>query len=158
MALAEAPDAFRSTLAEWSGAGDNEARWRARLTDVPLNLAFKIHAEPVGMVSAAAGGVADAVDLMSMWVSPKARGRGVGQKAIEEVTSWAARRYPGRFVRLAVRSNNEPAIRLYRRRPNLGLDRWAAQLFERVAGAAAGLAGPLLLVRLRLRPRPRRRA
>ncbi len=70
---------------------------------------------PVGVVSAAAGDVADAVDLMSMWVSPKARGRGVGKKAIEEVTSWAARRYPGRFVRLAVKSNNEPAIRLYRR-------------------------------------------
>jgi hypothetical protein len=33
-ALAEAPEVFRSTLAEWSGGGDIEQRWRARLEDV----------------------------------------------------------------------------------------------------------------------------
>ena len=37
-ALAEAPDAFGSTLAEWSGAGDTEQRWRTRLHGVALNL------------------------------------------------------------------------------------------------------------------------
>ena len=32
-ALAEAPNAFGSTLAEWQGAGDTEQRWRARLQE-----------------------------------------------------------------------------------------------------------------------------
>jgi len=31
-ALAEAPRAFGSTLAEWQGPGDREERWRARLS------------------------------------------------------------------------------------------------------------------------------
>lgn len=30
-ALADAPDAFLSRLADWQGAGDTEARWRARV-------------------------------------------------------------------------------------------------------------------------------
>ena len=30
-ALAEAPDAFGSRLADWQGEGDREERWRARL-------------------------------------------------------------------------------------------------------------------------------
>lgn len=33
---ADAPAAFGSTLAEWSGTGDTEQRWRARLRDVAL--------------------------------------------------------------------------------------------------------------------------
>src|ERR1700722_14623539 len=37
-ALTEAPGAFGSTLAEWSGAADTEQRWRGRLESVPLNL------------------------------------------------------------------------------------------------------------------------
>jgi hypothetical protein len=31
-ALAEAPHAFGSTLAEWQGPGDREERWRSRLS------------------------------------------------------------------------------------------------------------------------------
>ena len=33
--LAEAPAAFGSALAEWTGKGDTEHRWRARLSSVP---------------------------------------------------------------------------------------------------------------------------
>jgi len=41
-ALAEAPGAFGSTLAEWTGAGDTEARWRARLVTVPFNVVARL--------------------------------------------------------------------------------------------------------------------
>jgi hypothetical protein len=33
-ALAEAPAVFGSTLADWTGEGDTEDRWRARLSSV----------------------------------------------------------------------------------------------------------------------------
>jgi len=37
-ALEEAPYAFSSTLADRQGQGDTEARWRGRLSNVPLNI------------------------------------------------------------------------------------------------------------------------
>lgn len=44
--LLEAPGAFGSTLAEWSAEGDAEARWRARLRDVALNLVLVLDGVP----------------------------------------------------------------------------------------------------------------
>ncbi len=111
-ALAEAPDAFSSTLAEWSGTGDTEARWRDRLDAVPLNLVALIGRRPVGMVSAMAA-ADDEVELISMWVAPDARGRGIGDALIEAVARWAAEQGVSR-VALAVREHNAPAIALYR--------------------------------------------
>ena len=49
-----------STLAEWSGKGDTERRWRTRLADVALNLVLTAHDKPVGMVSATAPTMDDA--------------------------------------------------------------------------------------------------
>lgn len=49
-ALAEAPAAFSSTLAQWTGTGDTEQRWRTRLHDVALNLVLMCDGEPAGMV------------------------------------------------------------------------------------------------------------
>jgi ribosomal protein S18 acetylase RimI-like enzyme len=112
-ALAEAPDAFSSTLAEWTGAGDTEARWRDRLTAVPLNVMASIGRRPVGMVSAMAP-ADDEVELISMWVAPHGRGRGIGDALIEAVVRWAAEQGASR-VALAVREHNGPAIALYRR-------------------------------------------
>src|SRR5580698_9801114 len=81
-ALAEAPEAFASTLAEWSGAGDTEQRWRARLEDVDLNLVVMCDGEATGMVSATAPEGDRSAVLMSMWVAPASRGRGIGDAAI----------------------------------------------------------------------------
>jgi ribosomal protein S18 acetylase RimI-like enzyme len=108
-ALAEAPGAFGSTLAEWSGPGDTEARWRARLTNVPLNTVFSIDGAHVGMVGAAVTG--DEVELLSLWVAPWARARGVGDAAVEHVIRWAGERR----VVLSVKADNAPALRLYAR-------------------------------------------
>lgn len=112
-ALADAPEAFCSTLAEWSGAADVERRWRDRLASVALNLVAEAGGDAVGMVSGAApsGGV---VELTSMWVAPEARGRGAGAALVAAVLSWAARR-GARSVALDVRAQNAPAIALYAR-------------------------------------------
>lgn len=48
-ALTEAPASFGSTLADWSGDGDTEQRWRARLEDVALNLALAVDGDLTGM-------------------------------------------------------------------------------------------------------------
>lgn len=79
-ALAQAPGAFGSTVAEWSGSGDTEQRWRTRLTSVALNLVLKAGGEPVGMVSATAPNSDAEVELISLWIAPAGRGRGAGTR------------------------------------------------------------------------------
>lgn len=109
-ALAESAAAFSSTLADWSGPGDTEPRWRARLTEVPFNVVLHLDGSPAGMVS---GDLAEegAAELMSLWIAPFARGHGVGDAAVRAVVRWARPRAVG----LSVRSANSPAIELYRR-------------------------------------------
>jgi ribosomal protein S18 acetylase RimI-like enzyme len=114
-ALAEAPTVFGSTLADWSGPGDTEERWRGRLDGVGLNLVLTLDGEPTGMVSATAPGADGAVQLISLWVSPAGRGRGVGDEAVGQVVAWAHREHPGVPVTLSVRIDNHHARRLYER-------------------------------------------
>ncbi len=109
-ALTEAPAAFGSTIAEWSGSRDTETRWRARLTDVPFNAVVRWRDVPAGMV----GGYVDdtgAVELISLWVAPFARGRGLGDAAVSAVVDWAG----GRDIGLSVKADNRAAIQLYQR-------------------------------------------
>jgi ribosomal protein S18 acetylase RimI-like enzyme len=114
-ALAQAPSAFGSTLAEWSGAGDSEQRWRDRLESVPLNLVLTVAGNPVGMVSATEPGADGAIELISLWVHPDVRGQGIGDEAIRQVIEWAHAEHPGSRLSLLVKTGNEPARRLYRR-------------------------------------------
>jgi GNAT superfamily N-acetyltransferase len=100
--LAGAPDAFGTTFAEATAWA--EARWRARLADVAQCMAW-MDGAPAGTV-----GLADD-ELISMWVEPRARGRGVGDALVAAVIATAT----GRQVRLWVTVGNEPAIRLYTR-------------------------------------------
>ena len=109
-ALAESPTAFGSTLAAWSGAGDVEARWRARLSDVPFNAVIRLDGVSAGMVGAHVRRDG-AVELISMWVAPFARGRGVGDAAVQAVLGWAGERK----VELSVKTDNQSAMLLYRR-------------------------------------------
>ena len=112
-ALAEAPDAFRSTLAEWTGENDSEQRWRDRLVAVPFNLLACLDGQPVGMASATAP-AGDEVELISMWVSPTARGKGAGDALIEEIATWARLHGASQLI-LEVRHDNNHARRLYAR-------------------------------------------
>lgn len=114
-ALLEAPGAFGSTLAEWSGEGDAESRWRARLRDVALNLVLVLDGVPVGMVSAVAPSADGKVELISLWIAPATRGHGVGDEAVRQVVAWASNEYPSCSLVLSVKLDNDPARRLYER-------------------------------------------
>lgn len=76
-ALEEAPYAFSQKLSDWTGTGDTERRWRARLTSVPFNGVAYLDALEVGIVSGARP-KGPTGQLVSMWVTPSARGKGVG--------------------------------------------------------------------------------
>lgn len=115
-ALAEAPYAFGSRLADWQGDGDREERWRERLA-IPdsYNVIAVRDGRPVGMVSGVPGDDAEGIpELISMWVSPVARGLRVGDLLVEAVARWARRR-GARVLRLAVMPDNAAAIGLYTR-------------------------------------------
>lgn len=114
-ALAEAPYAFGSQLADWQGKGDRVSRWRDRLA-LPgsYNVVAVLDGEPVGMASGVPGGDGGAVELISMWVDPVARGRGVGDRLIDSIVRWAGRTGAGQ-LRLDVVEDNSAAIALYRR-------------------------------------------
>jgi ribosomal protein S18 acetylase RimI-like enzyme len=113
-ALKQAPYAFGSTLADWQGEGDTEARWRGRLSDVPLNIVAEWQKTAAGMASATAPNPEGAVEIMSMWVAPFARGHGVGDALVNTIIQWAREQQASR-VGLAVFEGNEHALALYHR-------------------------------------------
>jgi ribosomal protein S18 acetylase RimI-like enzyme len=114
-ALAEAPEAFGSRLADWQGDGDREQRWRDRL-NIPgsLNLVAVMAGRAVGMSSGVPTSDPLTLDLISMWVHPDARGSGVGDRLVNEVAQWAQKRGAER-LRLSVRVDNAHAKSLYHR-------------------------------------------
>lgn len=111
-ALSEAPYAFGSTFEEWQDAP--EQRWRDRLTSVPFNAVAYASGKPAGMVSVTQPAPDGTADLISMWVAPFARGRGIGDAVVQSAIAWARERGAARVL-LAVREANANAIGLYRR-------------------------------------------
>jgi len=113
-ALRDAPDAFGSTYADQ--VKFTEADWRRRIARGGGFFAFvpEISAsEPVGLI----GGYTEepgVVELVSMFVSPRARGHGVGEALIDAVTGWARER-GATSVHLWVTETNKHARRLYER-------------------------------------------
>ncbi|MEV0896597.1 GNAT family N-acetyltransferase [Actinoplanes sp. NPDC049802] len=114
-ALTEAPQAFCARLADWQGDGDREERWRSRLA-VPgsYNVVATLDGQPVGMASGMPTDQDGVVELISMYVAPAGRGRGVGDHILDAVERWA-RQTGAETVRLAVKAGNEHAWALYRR-------------------------------------------
>jgi len=115
-ALADSPDAFGTTLEE--ALERSEDAWRSQLcTGVEsgrgLPLAAALRGALVGM--AWAGIVADgSAFLVQMWVSPDARGAGIGRALLEAALDWSRERgAEGRELKVAC--GNVPARRLYER-------------------------------------------
>ncbi len=112
-ALAEAPYAFGSKLADWESAP--EERWRARLAiEGSHNVVAMIDERPVAMASGVPDEHPGTVELISMYVSRAARGLGVGDALIETVEQWA-RAAGATSLCLGVVATNDAARRLYER-------------------------------------------
>ncbi|HEX3813685.1 MAG TPA: GNAT family N-acetyltransferase [Mycobacteriales bacterium] len=112
-ALADAPYAFGSRLADWQGDRDSEERWRGRLAGNSYDLIATVDGVPAGMASGMVDG-AGPVELISMWVAPFARGQRVADALVDEVAKWAAEQRPGELV-LEVVESNARAVAFYRR-------------------------------------------
>lgn len=110
-ALRDAPDAFGSTYAET--AARPPADWAAQLRDLATFVAVLDGAD-AGMVRGGPGERAGDAWLLSMWVAPSARGRGVGEALVAAVVDWARREGFARVV-LDVADENAPAVGLYAR-------------------------------------------
>lgn len=115
-ALTDAPDAFAQTIEEIQG--EPEAYWQ----QLAKNLRFSHHEffiaflneEPIGITY----GHQEAVDrhvaqVGSMWVSPMARGKGIGKQLLHRAMSWATAQGAKR-MRLWVTVGNSPAMKLYK--------------------------------------------
>jgi len=111
-ALSDSPDAFASTYER--EAAYTEEQWRGWFSD---RFALFLAHLPDGAKPAGLAGVFDRDDgagLVSMWVRPDARGRGVGEALINATADWARNRgHQAMFLWVA--EANEPARRLYER-------------------------------------------
>jgi GNAT superfamily N-acetyltransferase len=109
-ALADAPHAFGSTLAQEQQR--TEADWQQRLERRAQFVACS-HDIAAGTAGCVEGKEAGA-ELVSMWVRPGWRGRGVGDLLVRAVLDWARARGHDQ-VRLWVSDGNHAAERLYGR-------------------------------------------
>jgi ribosomal protein S18 acetylase RimI-like enzyme len=110
-ALKEAPYAFASTYAR--EAAFTEGQWRDRFHD--RTATFLARDEPADPAPAGLAGVygrGGAANLVSLWVRPAARGRGVGEALIEAAAAWA-KAHDFSTLFLWVTESNAPARRLY---------------------------------------------
>lgn len=115
-ALTDAPGAFVSRLHEWADAP--EERWRQRLSlpgAIDL-LAFDADRNaPVGMATGVPDEGNDSrAELISLWVEPAVRGRGVATALITAIARWAASTGAATLT-LTVMPDNFPARRTYER-------------------------------------------
>ncbi len=111
-ALLDSPGAFASTYG--SERDGTEQEWRNRLHQVNgVAVIAGLHGWPVGM-AAGYQSRPHVVDLVSMWVTPTARRKGVGDALVADVVQWATEQAAS-DVHLWVTRGNEPAVRLYTR-------------------------------------------
>jgi ribosomal protein S18 acetylase RimI-like enzyme len=112
-ALADAPDAFASTLAaevglpaetwrRWAEGGPGSANFIAREDDVDVGL-VAVFAEP---------DAPGRMHLVSMWVDRRHRRRGVGRALVDRALDWASRHHAHEVI-LWVADHNTTARHLY---------------------------------------------
>lgn len=109
-ALADAPAAFLSTLADEQALTDDEWRHRTARTDAATFLAGDA-GMATGLRSRHVDGM---VELVGMWTAPEHRGRGVGAALVDAVVGWARQQGASRVV-LDVATGNDGAVAFYER-------------------------------------------
>lgn len=110
--LEDAPDAFGSTYESVARRPDSD--WPRMVEEIPTFVA-EVDGEDVGLVRCADDHTeADTAWLISMWVAPEVRGRGVGDRLVREVLEVAAKAGYAQ-VCLDVADHNDTAIALYER-------------------------------------------
>ena len=85
----------------------------SRLGGSGLHLFAAERGVPCGMASGVSGDREGTTELISMWVDPALRGRGIAGALIERITDWAVERSDELW--LAVAPTNDRAIAVYRR-------------------------------------------
>jgi len=118
-ALADAPWAFGSTLAEIRDR-DTEAHWREGVSWPKVPFVVEVDGVPVAMGRLLFGddpvhgdGPGARAELISVWVTPEHRGRGVGRVLLAAAVEHLAAHHPQTGLLLAVVETNLPARRLY---------------------------------------------
>ena len=117
-ALADAPTAFRETLADAQARSDEEWQQTVRsLTenDQQIYLLAEKETTAVGMI----GAICDRQDpaitwVTSLWVQKHQRGQGIASALLDTLLQWAQEQKKTR-LRLRVTETNTTAIALYRR-------------------------------------------
>ena len=127
-ALRDAPDAFASTYER--EAAYTEEQWRGWFSDrFAMFLAhLEDRAEPAGLAGVFDAG--DGAGLVSMWVRPDARGRGVGEALMNAAAGWA-------------KDRGHDAMYL-----------WVAEANERPGGCTSATGSPRPETASRCRPTP----
>ena len=112
-ALRDAPQAFASTYER--EIAFTEADWQRRIAGGGSFLAYapELGRAPAGIAGGFETGPGT-IELVSLWVRPPARGRGIGQALVEAVVGWARARGASR-VHLWVTETNGHARLLYER-------------------------------------------
>lgn len=116
-ALADAPDAFGTTHAEARSRPDEWWRTWAATSAESESQAMMLAWDGDDAVGIAGVFATDdrAWQVISMWVEPRARGRGAGHALLEAVIGWARAHDSSRAIRLSVTDGNDGARRLYER-------------------------------------------
>jgi ribosomal protein S18 acetylase RimI-like enzyme len=122
-AISDKPDAFAVALADTLAQTDEGwTRWAtvAAMGDTHIIYVAEDAGTWIGIVGGMRGAsdveeiVEEVVDLISLWVDPAYRGRGLGRQLIEQVVVWA-RDHGVRRLELWVTEHNATAIDLYTR-------------------------------------------
>ncbi|WP_104166879.1 GNAT family N-acetyltransferase [Cryobacterium sp. N22] len=113
-ALTDSPGAFGSRLRDWADAPDG--RWRDRLSIAGAIDLLAVDADgnaPVGMATGTPPQEREGrAELISMWVDPAVRGRGVATALITAIASWAESTGAASLA-LSVMPDNVAARRTY---------------------------------------------